>query len=137
MSKILQKNSCTFPGIIITIFATLLFLWAILQWFNLNNWPPRLSSREIQENEFRAYKNLQLISDAQKKYRELALDKGTEKTYASYFVHLWTSVDKNNDPIPINLIPKKLAFAMGPSRAINGYYFIDLQARVSTKTGEI
>jgi len=137
MSRTLKRKRYTFSGIIITVIATLLFLWAAVQWFSLSNWPPRLSPGNIQTNELKSYKNLQNISDAQEKYRELEWDAGAEKTYAGYFIHLWTSINRISDPVLINLIPKKLAFAMGASRAVNGYYFIDLHTLIAPATGEV
>jgi hypothetical protein len=43
--------------------------------------------------------------------------------------HLWQTVDQNADPVRNNFIPKKLAFAMGASRAIDGYYFQNIHIK--------
>jgi len=83
----------------------------------------------MQLSEQSAFLNLQVISKAQKKYKETDWDKDGKKTYAKYFIHLWTSVDEAGKPIFAGLIPKKLGFAFESARAIDGYYFVDLHDR--------
>jgi hypothetical protein len=131
MNESLQKNQFNITGIIMTIAVTAGFLWMAYQWYNRDSDQSQLSVGRMQADEVHAFTNLQMISQAQKKYRETDWDGDGKKTYAMYFVHLWTSVSTKGEPIRIDLIPKKLAFAMEPAKAIDGYYFIDLHDRVS------
>lgn len=136
MSNVNTGRKFTIPGIVTTIIATFFFIWAAMQWFTGYNWPPQADIDEIQSNELHAFKNLKFISDTQKKYIELEWDKDAEKAYADYFVHLWTSVNTRSEPVKLNLIPRELGFAMGPTRAVDGYYFIDIHERISPDTGK-
>lgn len=113
-------------GIIFTIIVTAGFVWAAIQWQNLWRKPAPLTAQNMQLNEQHAFLNLQTISNAQKKYKETDWDKDGKKLFAKYFIHLWTSVSPSSDPISVNLIPRKIAFATEDSRAIDGYYFVDL-----------
>jgi hypothetical protein len=90
----------------------------------------------MQINEQHAFLNLQIISQAQKKYKETDWDNDGKKTYAKYFIHLWTSVIASGEPIRIGLIPKEIGFAIEPARAIDGYYFVDLHDRVIPTNNE-
>jgi hypothetical protein len=130
MTEIRQNKKISVPGVIITVLVTLGFLWAAVQWYNRYDWPPKLTVTDMQTNEVHAFENLKLIAQAQEKYKVQDWDGNGEKTYADYFVHLWTTVDKKNDPVLIELIPRKLGFAMGPAEAVDGYYFVDLHSRV-------
>jgi hypothetical protein len=119
-------------GVIVTVAVSAGFIWAAMQWFNRDA-GQSLSVQQIQVNEIQAFENLQMISRAQKKYKETDWDNDGNKVYAMYFVHLWTSVSLKSEPIRVNLIPKKLAFAMEAAKAIEGYYFVDLHERTSGK----
>jgi hypothetical protein len=116
----------TVTGIIFTIVITAGFVWAVIQWQNMWRKPDLATAQDLQLNEQHAFLNLQTISEAQKKYKETDWDKDGKKVFAKYFIHLWTSVSPSSEPISVNLIPRKLAFATETSRAIDGYYFVDL-----------
>jgi hypothetical protein len=131
MNEALQKKEFNITGIIVSIAVTAAFLWAAMQWYNRDSDQAQLPVDWMQANEVHAFANLQMISQAQKKYKETDWDGDGKKTYAKYFVHLWTSVSTKSEPIRIELIPKKLSFAMEAAKAIDGYYFIDLHDRMS------
>jgi hypothetical protein len=131
MSEALQKKEFSITGITVTIAVTAAFLWAAMQWYNRDSDQAQLPVGLMKTNEMHAFVNLQMISQAQKKYKETDWDDDGKKTYAKYFVHLWTSVSPKGEPIRIGLIPKKLAYAMEAAKAIDGYYFIDLHDRIS------
>ena len=136
MTETRQNKKITAPGVIITVLVTFGFLWAASQWFNRYDWPPKLTVGDMQANEVHAFENLTLIAQAQEKYKLRDWDGNGKKTYADYFVHLWTTVDKENTPVLIELIPRKLGFAMGPTEAVDGYYFLDLHSRVLLEKGQ-
>ncbi len=124
-----QNKKLSIIGIVFTIVVTLGFIAAAVHWFNRYTWPPKLTIKDLQANEVQAFKNLQLIAQAQQKYKKKDWDRDGKKNYADFFIHLWKSVDANGEPIPVELIPKKLAFATGHGRTIHGYYFRDLHDR--------
>jgi hypothetical protein len=113
-------------GIIFTIVVTAGFLWAAVQWFTLWSKTQPITAQDMRSNEQSAFLNLQTISQAQKKYKEKDWNGDGKKTYADYFIHLWTSVSTAGDPVFVGLIPKRLGFALESSRAIDGYYFVDM-----------
>jgi hypothetical protein len=125
-----SAKKTTLTGIIFSIVVTVGFIWAAFQWFTLWSKPRPMTVQDMQSNEQIAFQNLQTISDAQKKYKEKDWDGDGKKTYAKYFIHLWTSVSPSGDPIFVGLIPKKLGFALESARAVSGYYFIDLHERL-------
>ncbi len=117
-------------GIILTVDVTLAFIWAAKQWLNRYNWPTPKTFKEMQANEIKTFKNLQLIVQAQEKYRQTDWDNDGKKNYAKFHTHLWTTLNAENDPVLINLIPKELAFAAGPYRAVDDYYFLNSHTRM-------
>ncbi len=88
-------------------------------------------------NEQSVTKALRTIHYAQQRYKETDWDNDGIKCYASFFVHLYQSVDINGKPIDVKLLPKEIAFAMGPSRIYSGYYFVDLHNRSTTGNTEM
>jgi hypothetical protein len=124
MNESAQQNSKT--GIIFSIIATIGFVWTAVQLLTLWKDSDQTITQNIKANEIQTFLNLQTISQAQKKYKEKDWDGDGKKTYAKYFIHLWASVSPAGDSIYVGLVPKKLAFAIEPARAINGYYFVDL-----------
>ena len=120
MSDVKQNKKITTVGIIFTIVVTVAFLWAANQWFNRYNWPKPLTTKQLRANGLNTFKNLQLIADAQEKYKLTDWDRDGKKTYTEFFTHLWTTVDENNDPMLLDLISHDLAFAIGPYRPKDG-----------------
>ena len=119
-----HSRNISITGIIFSIVVTAGFVWATVQLYTLWSGPGQLTVNDMQSNEQRAFLNLRSIAQAQKKYKETDWDGDGKKTYAKYFIHLWTSVSAAGDPVCVELIPKKLGFAIEPARAINGYYFV-------------
>jgi hypothetical protein len=136
MTENRQNKKISVPGVVITVLATFGFIWAAVQWYNRYDWPQKLTVGDMRANEVQAFENLTLIAQAQGKYKLGDWDGDGRKTYADYFVHLWTTVDKENEAVLIELIPRKLGFAMGPSEAVDGYYFVDLHSRELSEKGQ-
>jgi cation diffusion facilitator CzcD-associated flavoprotein CzcO len=123
MTKPLQKFNIV--GTFVTIIVTAGFIAAAFTWNSL--WLPRkVSPEDVQKNLQLTFLNLKAISAAQEEYKKTDWDNDGKKQYAKFYIHLWRSVGLNGDPINVNLIPKKLAFAIESSRALNTYYFTDL-----------
>ncbi len=49
--------------------------------------------------------------------------------YARFVPHLWQWVDSRGTPVRLDLIPRRLAMAMGATTAVDGYYFVDIHSR--------
>jgi hypothetical protein len=135
----MNKNSTcknfTRTGIIMTIMVTIALLWAGWQWLHRYDWPRPVTDKERHANSIKAFKNLHLIHAAQDKYIQTDWDNDGQKVYSRYMAHLWTTLTQESDPILIELIPKKLAFAMGAGRALEGYYYKDLPQRTLDAQG--
>jgi hypothetical protein len=119
-----EKKTCL-VGSILTVIVTSVFLWEGYQWLQRNNFPPKLSTAQIQSNEILAFERLKQICEAQHKYILEDWDGDGQKTYAQFLAHLWQSIDSNADPVKVNLLPRKLAFAMREPFAIDGYIYVD------------
>ena len=126
MTRTEKRSNTTPTGVVLTIVVTIGFVWAGFQWINRYNWPRRLTIRDRRANEITAFENLRRISQAQAEYKKTDWDHDGRKTYAMFYVHLWKSIDANNESVPVGLIDKELGFAMGLSRPLSGYYFLDL-----------
>ena len=85
-----------------------------------------VSTDQMIANEVGTMENLKLIHDAQQKYREVDWDEDGKKTFAQFVVHLWQTVDGRAHPVGSRFISKDLAFAMGETKAIDGYFFSDI-----------
>ncbi len=121
----IEKKICL-VGIIFTVIVTAVFLWEGYQWSQRNNFPPKLSTAQIQSNEVLAFRRLKQICEAQHKYILEDWDGDGQKNYAQFLAHLWQSVDSNADPIKVNLLPQKIAFAMRRPFAVDGYIYVDM-----------
>jgi len=120
-----EKKICL-VGSIFTVIVTAVFLWEGYQWLQRNNFPPELSTAQVQSNEVLAFERLKQICEAQHQYILKDWDEDGQKNYAQFLAHLWQSVDSNADPVRVNLLPRKLAFAMRRPFAIDGYIYVDM-----------
>jgi len=125
-----EKKICL-VGSVFTLIITAVFLWAGYQWLQRNNFPPKLSTAQIQSNEILAFERLKQICEAQHKYILKDWDGDGQKNYAQFIAHLWQSIDSNADPVKVNLLPRKLAFAMRRPYAIDGYIYVDIHYKGS------
>ncbi len=116
-------------GIGLTAAGAAFILWAAGQWLGLDAPPPEPDPSAIAGNERLALSRLRLIARAQEEYRRTDWDGDGEFTYAMFLVHLWRTVDGNSDPVDAGLVPKDLAFAMAASLAVDGYFYVILNAR--------
>ena len=81
---------------------------------------------KIISNEIETFENLKKIFKAQQKYYNADFDRDGIKSFALFIAHLWQTVDKKSYPVETRLVSKKLAFAMGETKAINGYFFMTI-----------
>jgi len=95
----------------------------------------KISLNQMIANEVMTIGELKLIYQAQKQYHAADWDQDALYQYAAFIAHLWQTVDQNADPVRINFIPQKLAFAMGPTRAIHGYYFQNIRVKEIQNNG--
>ncbi len=137
MSDSLKNKRINITGIIFTIIVTTGFAWAIYQLLVLSGEKIELTVQVMRRNEIAAYRNLKSIAAVQEHYFRKDWDGDGKKSYAVFYVHLWRSVTPKGEPIRVNLIPRKLGFAMDISSPLDGYYFVDLRRRrIDLKTRE-
>ena len=106
------------------------FAWAGIGWSSLGTEAAAASEAgQMRANELLAHQRLGTIIEAQRQYRERDWDGDGRKTYARFHVHLWRSVRANGEPVAVGLISRKLAFAMVPGFALDGYYYKDVHTR--------
>jgi hypothetical protein len=123
----------TLPGIVVTILA--LGLLCAGGWYAASalfqNGIPGQDNRV--SNEIRALEHLKQVQSAQHAFR----DRHPRGEYARFVAHLWQWVDPRGTPVRLNLIPRRLAMAMGATMAVDGYYFVDIRRRTRAgQTGE-
>jgi predicted SnoaL-like aldol condensation-catalyzing enzyme len=119
------KNPALVFSIVALLFIFLVFIFLITFFLE----PALPSTTEMRRNEENAFIVLNKIKNAQDEYRSKDPDKDGKKAYAPFFTHLWQSISETSENIPVNLISKDLAFAMGSSREREGYYFMDIHFR--------
>lgn len=124
-----KNKKVNVTGIILTVIITIGFTWAIYRLVGLSEDKTPITAARMQANEVRAFAGLKSMAEAQEKYIQTDWDGDNKKVYAMFFVHLWTSVSLQGEPIPVNLIPRKPAFAMEDSLMVDGYYYMDLRKR--------
>jgi len=113
------RITCVFSTLIIT---ALLAGTAYLLFFKTDK---RINSpEEIKQNERIAFNNIRLISRAQAEYIKHDYDNNGKLEYARFIPHLWRTIGKKNEKIQLDLIPKKLAFAIEKTHACDGYYYM-------------
>ncbi len=117
-----SERKYTFSGIILTCLVSAGIVFGIFHIFNRKSANDTPSSSEIRANEIKAFHNIKLIVDAQNKYIETDWDEDGKKTFAAFIIHLWTTLDKDKNPVNINLIPKKLG------SVLDGYKYVSLLA---------
>lgn len=79
-----QNKKLSIIGVVFTIVVTLGFIAAAVHRFNRYTWPPKLTIKDMQANEVQAFKNLQLIAQAQQKYKKKDWDRDGKKTMQTF-----------------------------------------------------
>lgn len=117
------------PGIFFTDLLAIFLAWSGWIWWGSMFGDAREQNHDIRKNEVLAWTRLQEIRAAQEAYHQQTPAPGIPRQYTLFFAHLWTSVDWDGRPVPMNLISKRLASALGPARSLDGYYYIDIHER--------
>lgn len=105
----------------------LFLLWGGRRLWGFGSGPERPGPESVRANEQLAFERLRAIIAAQERYRATDWDRDGRKTYAAFLAHLWTALDPEDEPLRVNLIPRRLAFAMEAPRALDGYFYVDLR----------
>ena len=121
-----MKDKITLPGLTVTILATLFFIWAIYQLFNIADYPKEITDDDIINNEIEAFNNLKTIILAQNGFFSQDLDENGIKDYAKFIPHLWLAIVKDNRKKNLNLISEEIAFSKSSQKGYNGYVFTSL-----------
>lgn len=91
---------------------------------------------DMKQNERIAFNAIGLISKAQAQYIKHDHDNNGKLEYSRFIPHLWRTIGKNNEKIQLDLIDKKLAFAIEQNLASNGYYFVQKFTNILPESGE-
>jgi hypothetical protein len=127
-----EKKPTLFDRIVAICFlilAVISFVWVVTKWPQDTEQTGKVFSRIIQANEAATYRTIKQIIRAQDEYYEKDHNQDGKLEYAKFPVHLWTTVDKEARPLYLGLVPRDVGCAMGPSLAVNGYYFNCLHIR--------
>nr|WP_319394720.1 hypothetical protein [uncultured Desulfobacter sp.] len=117
------------PGVVInTIFVGFICagLFLVYTTFFSND---AVTLSRMRKNEMAAYDHLKEIFTAQDVYYEKSPEIVGRNLYAVFLTHLWKAVDLEGRPVNLNLIPESLAVAVGTTKIVDGYYFIDVRQR--------
>lgn len=129
MNESPKNKKVNITGIIFTVIISVGFMWAVYRLVGLSEAKAPITAAQMRANEVRAFAGLKKMARAQEKYVQTDWDRDGKKVYAAFFVHLWTSISSRGESIPVNLIPRELAFAMEDTLMVNGYYYMDLRKR--------
>jgi hypothetical protein len=119
-------------GMLLSVLLGMGLCWAAARWLAGPPPPVGLDAASRTGNERLAYERLRSIAEAQTSYRERDWDGDGRKSYADFAVHLWRSVDAQGKPVPVELIPRELGFAMVPEFALDGYVYRSLHRRTAS-----
>ncbi|MEW5735373.1 MAG: hypothetical protein AB1921_10990 [Thermodesulfobacteriota bacterium] len=114
------KRRFTWPGLVLTLAATLSFAWALWQIAFWQGSPFGTGSSGRMRNAKKVFSRLSDIRQGQEQYR-----KATGR-YARFYIHLYRDVDEKGAPVDRGLIPQRLGFARSPKTAWDGYYYQDV-----------
>ena len=120
-----SSNRFTAAGLFFSIVFSGAFLCMTGCWLVMAGW---ISTPETVSLE-KTLKRMQTISQAQERYYVKSTSVFGQKQYAAFLPHLWITPDLNGKPVHMNLIPKKMALAMGRDTTLDGYYFEDVHQR--------
>jgi hypothetical protein len=122
-------------GPLLTVLLGVGLLWGVYAWLTWSRSPASVSTDEMKGNEQLAFRRLEAIIAAQERYKEKDWDGDGKRSYAAFHVHLWQSVDKDGNPVPVGLISRELGFAMVPRFAMDGYVYESLHSRKAIPAG--
>jgi hypothetical protein len=117
-------------GVVATLSMLLFILCCGTWWVRQAPMGNGSSAETIRKNELRAYANLKRIQRAQAQYHYRSAGIFGVTQYAAFVTHLWIAVDPAGAPVKLDLIPEALAVAVGATKSIDGYYFVDVRQRV-------
>jgi len=117
------KNPIRMTGVLSTLIVTVLLAGTVyLLFFRTDK--HIITPEEIKQNERNAFSAIGLISRAQAEYIKHDHDNNGKLEYSRFIPHLWRTIGKDNEKIQLDLIGKKLAFAIEDTLACDGYYFV-------------
>jgi hypothetical protein len=116
-------------GLLLTALIGVGFIWAGARWLSLGPVEREAGPPPMRRNERLAFERLRSIVRGQERYRRQDWDGDGRKTYAAHYIHLWRSVDRQGNPVPVDLIDGELGFAMVATFALDGYFYEDIASR--------
>lgn len=116
-------------GILLTLLVSIALVWLGTEWLDRSKGPRGSGLADMARSEKLAYRRLTTIIQAQERYREHDRDGDGRRSYASFHVHLYRSVRADGTVVPVDLIPRRLGFAMSYRFALDGYFYRSLHHR--------
>jgi hypothetical protein len=124
-------------GVVFTILLAGFIVLALPWWWGQRPQDHSLSPARLRHNELRAFDNLRRVAEAQPIYFEKSKSLFGQARYAAFVTHLWTAVNPRGKAVRLDLIPMHLAVAVGTTKAIDGYYFVDIRERVARQANKV
>ena len=115
----------TLPGLLTTLLAVCFIGFGFWYTWGALLAPDGEVAEDVRANERHTLENLKRILSAQEDFKA----RHPRGEYARFFTHLWQWVDPHRQPVHLGLIARRLAMAMGPTKAVDGYYFVDVRER--------
>ena len=123
-------------GAILTVMAVLFTLGVCREWVT-DDRERVVSPPPMARQEQLAVQRLRVIARAQAEYIRSDWDGDGSGAYAEFLPHLWQSVRaSDSSPVPVKLIPYRLAIARPVSHAVDGYIFFNLHQKGSADDEE-
>ena len=119
----------TVAGLLFSIAFAGCMLWFAGNWLSVAGWPKDGKGESTRENEMEIFKLMGKIAQAQKEYWDRSARILGQNQFAQFLAHLWITPDHQGRPIEMNLVPKRMALAMGRNHTLHGYFFVDVHER--------
>lgn len=118
----------TTPGAVVILLAASFLALGVWHAYGLLTDDAAPTRSSMAANERRIVDHLKTIQAAQNRFK----DRHPRGEYARFTAHLWQWVDPRGNPVLLDLVPRRLAMAMGPTKAVDGYYLIEVRSRGGT-----
>jgi hypothetical protein len=118
-------------GLLVTLMMAVFVTLAAVWWWQQMSGGGTSSLGRLHRNELLAFESLREIMSAQEEYYQESAGIFGDHRYAAFVTHLWIAVDPEGKQVAMDLIPRRLAVAVGETKASSGYYFVDVRERVA------
>ena len=124
-----SSSRCTVAGLLFSVAFAGCMLWFAGNWLSVAGWPKDGKKEPVGENEAEIFRLMGQIAKAQKEYWDRSAGILGQNQFAQFLAHLWITPDHQGRPVEMNLVPKRMALAMGRNHTLHGYFFVDVHER--------